>query len=217
MIAHEEAIRSQVAERYAAGELAPGERAAFEEHIFDCPECAEDVRRELVFAANARAVLRERPASWSKPRLWGACLEWLRPRRALAFSLAANTLLALALVSVLATAARDAIRPRFIPAYFAPGPARGSGDIPVHSIPPGSAVFLAHILSSGPKYLSYSYQIFDAAGKPESGGALSQAAGQESELYLEVPIVGLPAGVHTLEVHGNPGDGIISRSKFSSR
>jgi len=58
LMAHDEAIRSQAAERYVAGELAPAERDAFEEHFFDCPECAEEVRWELVFAANARALLR---------------------------------------------------------------------------------------------------------------------------------------------------------------
>jgi len=211
---HDEAIRVGAAERYVAGELAPAERGAFEEHFFDCPECVEEVRWEMIFAANARAVLPKRAAMSSKPGWWGSWLACLRPRRALALSLAANAVLALGFGFVLITGARDAMGPRLIPAYFAPGPAHNSGDMQVHSIPAGIAAFLARIPSAGPKYSSYSYEILDTAGKREAAGTVNPAADQDSELYLEVPVGGLPGGVHTLAVRGKPGDRIISRSKF---
>ncbi|MFB3825299.1 MAG: hypothetical protein ACE15B_00975 [Bryobacteraceae bacterium] len=56
---HESAIELRAAERCRAGELSPAGRDAFEERFFSCPKCAEAVRFELAFAANARAAVRE--------------------------------------------------------------------------------------------------------------------------------------------------------------
>ncbi len=56
---HQAAIRQRAAERYCTGELTPALVTEFEEHYFDCPECALAVRLEAAFAANARAALAE--------------------------------------------------------------------------------------------------------------------------------------------------------------
>src|SRR5215467_1836795 len=58
---HEAAVQQNAAERYLLGELTGEARGAFEEHFFTCPECADDVEALTVFAANARAVFREKP------------------------------------------------------------------------------------------------------------------------------------------------------------
>src|SRR5437762_3136781 len=59
---HETALGTSAAERYLLGQLTGVDRDSFEEHYFTCPECAEDVRALTVFAANARAVFREKAA-----------------------------------------------------------------------------------------------------------------------------------------------------------
>ena len=41
---HADAIRTLAAERYLLDEMSEIERFAFEEHFFDCLECADDVR-----------------------------------------------------------------------------------------------------------------------------------------------------------------------------
>jgi hypothetical protein len=51
---HHEATKSMTAERYTLGELSPEERDAFEEHFFDCTECADEVRDAAKFAAGVR-------------------------------------------------------------------------------------------------------------------------------------------------------------------
>ena len=48
-----------LAERYLLGELDAAEAAEFEEHYFDCPVCAEEVREGSRFIANVKVVLRE--------------------------------------------------------------------------------------------------------------------------------------------------------------
>jgi hypothetical protein len=53
---HAHAIRSGAAERYLLDELDETERSEYEEHFFDCQECAEEVKSGASFAANAKAV-----------------------------------------------------------------------------------------------------------------------------------------------------------------
>lgn len=213
---HEEAIRSQAAERYVAHELSPEEEGAFEKHFFDCPECAEDVRFELTFAANVRSVLRE-PAPEPKLAptqlsLWHRGRQWFRQRPALAFSFAANVVWAAGFAFVLLTGARDLARPQFAQAYFAPGTARGAED--VHSLTAGDTWYMVRFLPS-PDIRSYSYEILGGDGRREASGSLQAPAGNEEYLYLQVPVKRLPGGVHTLQVYaGGPRGEIVSRSRF---
>ncbi len=63
---HQEATRHGTVEKYLLDELAPPERDEFEEHFFDCPECAEDLRMTAAFLDTAARELErftpERPA-----------------------------------------------------------------------------------------------------------------------------------------------------------
>jgi anti-sigma factor RsiW len=55
---HNEALRIQAAVKYVLGELPPSLRNEFEEHFFECQECALDVSAAAEFVDNGRAVLR---------------------------------------------------------------------------------------------------------------------------------------------------------------
>ena len=54
---HQEAIGLSVVERYLLGELSPLERDDFEEHFFNCHDCATDVRLTSQFLDGARKEL----------------------------------------------------------------------------------------------------------------------------------------------------------------
>ena len=41
---HQRAVESMASERYLLGEMSDEERDLFEEHYFECSECAEDIR-----------------------------------------------------------------------------------------------------------------------------------------------------------------------------
>jgi hypothetical protein len=56
---HQTAVDRNLTERYLLEELDSAETAAFEEHFFECPICAQDVRRASLMVANLKAVLRE--------------------------------------------------------------------------------------------------------------------------------------------------------------
>jgi hypothetical protein len=215
---HDDAIRSHAAERYAAHELSPAEQDAFEGHFFDCQECADEVRFELTFTANVRAVSREQRAERQPapepPRatFWEKWRDRLRLRPALAFSFAANFVLAAGFGYVVLTGTHESARPRFTQPYFAPGPTHGAGD--VHAIPAGETSYIVRFPAPSAASQSYSYEVLDANGKRESSGSLPAPASGEDSLYLQIPLDRLPAGVHTLVVRGGSGGEIVSWSKF---
>ncbi len=93
---HETSIKSHAAEKYLLGELSPNEREAFEQHYFDCSECAESVRLGFQFGENARAEFAEqaRKAEWEQPVKSRSWLDWFRP----VFLVPATAVLTLALV-----------------------------------------------------------------------------------------------------------------------
>jgi hypothetical protein len=76
---HTEAVKQMAAERYLLDELTPDVRDAFEEHAFDCAECAFDLRAGTLFVQEARNQLPTLAASQAqseeatpnnKRRLW---------------------------------------------------------------------------------------------------------------------------------------------------
>lgn len=78
---HLEAKRLHAAEKYVLGELSADQRDAYEEHYFDCAECAEDVKATLTFVTTGREVFREEPAPVAPKELaprfrWTS---WFRP------------------------------------------------------------------------------------------------------------------------------------------
>lgn len=92
---HKEAVRLQAAEKYALGELPKEQVEEYEEHYFDCAECAEDIKATVAFVENARQVVRENANETARAeRLAPAStglFGWLRP----AFAIPALAALAL--------------------------------------------------------------------------------------------------------------------------
>jgi anti-sigma factor RsiW len=81
---HSESIRLMAAEKYLLGELTPELREQFEEHFFDCQECALDVRAGAALVEHSKVVLSEpvavSPARVPVPaRAKAGWLAWLRP------------------------------------------------------------------------------------------------------------------------------------------
>ncbi len=63
---HSEAVEQMTSERYLLNELTPDARDAFEEHVFDCPECALDLRAGALFVREAKAQLPEPVSSQAR-------------------------------------------------------------------------------------------------------------------------------------------------------
>jgi len=107
---HSEAAGTKAVEKYILGELSPELLEQFEEHYFDCPECASDVRAFARFRSVSRLILEEDAAAGvpaTEPRPQRGWLAWLQP----AFAVPAIALLA-AIVVFQATVTIPALRER---------------------------------------------------------------------------------------------------------
>ena len=86
---HSDAVRTLAVERYLLEEMSEIERFAFEDHYFDCAECADDLRiaaklREAVkdgLVNRCSAGADRRDAEFSAHATGGARLSWCRGRR----------------------------------------------------------------------------------------------------------------------------------------
>ena len=80
---HSEAVRLSAAEKYLSGELTEALRDQFEEHYFDCLECANDLKALTTFRTASRMVFEEEVAAKVPPRLpeteRAGWFSWLRP------------------------------------------------------------------------------------------------------------------------------------------
>jgi hypothetical protein len=77
---HLHIVKHYAVEKYLLDELTPGERDDFEAHIFDCEECALDLRLTDVFMQHTRKELEAMPANRpiaETPR--GKLLDFFRP------------------------------------------------------------------------------------------------------------------------------------------
>ena len=83
---HEAVVLRQMTEKYLLNELDPGTRDEFEEHFFDCPKCAFDVRIGAAFVDQTKTILADTPETEmalpikpipSPPQ--PGWLAWLRP------------------------------------------------------------------------------------------------------------------------------------------
>ena len=81
MIDHQDAVKSLMAERYLLGELNAGEREVYEEHLFSCDACFEQVKVGTEFVGHLRRIGDEQPA-WSR-----LVHRVFRPSPALAFAI----------------------------------------------------------------------------------------------------------------------------------
>src|SRR5216684_783172 len=54
---HDTVVRQEMTEKYLLNELDPAARDEFEEHFFDCPMCALDVRAGSLFVEQSKVVL----------------------------------------------------------------------------------------------------------------------------------------------------------------
>jgi len=79
---HNEAVRQQAAEKYVLGELLPALRDEYEEHSFDCAECALELKAAAAFVDASREVLRHVPEKSLERNVVaarGRWFGWLRP------------------------------------------------------------------------------------------------------------------------------------------
>ena len=209
---HAEAIGSSAAERYALGEMGTPERDRYEEHFFDCPDCAEEVKAAVTFLDSAAPVLREEKAPASPgetgrpdPEPWWAGLRalfWPLPYGAAA---AAALLIGVAgyqslvVVPDLRTELREADGLQSAPWYFL---SVSRSEPPAVAVSEGQRRFgLTLSRSSEQSFPFYLCELRDAGGRTVLSSVVP-APPQQGELQLLLPGDELEPGAYHVAVAG---------------
>jgi len=202
---HAEAVRQKVTERYLLDELDPELRDQFEEHLFDCQDCALDVRAAAMFVEQSKVILAEpsapstvkNPVSAEAKPGWFA---WLRPAFAvpvLALLLAVIGYQNFVTYPKLTAAANQ---PQIGPWASVNISTRGAATtaIKAHA---GEGFGLIMNLPPEDGFASYRVDLYNPAGKLEWSGPLSTTPGDEGR-QIYIPGRNRLPGTYTMVVLG---------------
>jgi hypothetical protein len=208
---HSEAVKEMAAERYLLNDLTPDARDAFEEHMFDCTECALDVRSGMSFIGEAKAQLPDislgSPAAniTSMPRKQNKeWFSWLRP----AFAVPAMAALLLVVgyqnLVTLPALHSAADQPHIVPEAPLAGATRGGGHSSIAADPTNGVALPIDIpVDLTGIYSSFSFALTDPKGKKVWGNsAPAQSAEHDLQASLVLPGRMLQNGTYTLVVSG---------------
>jgi hypothetical protein len=203
---HEAAIRQKMTERYLLDELDPELRDQFEDHYFECQECALDVKAGALFVDNSKAAFTEdkvlaNRASRSRPWASAGWLAWLRP----AFTVPAMAML-LAVIGyqslVLFPQMRQALaRPQVFQSWASVNIGTWGDGGPTITISPRQSFLLFVRIPPGTPYASYAADLYNPAGKLEWSLKIPASANQ-NPWPVEVPGADRTAGAYKLAVRG---------------
>jgi putative zinc finger protein len=217
---HQEAIRLTATERYLMDELPPELRDQFEEHFFDCPECALDVRAASQFIEKSKDILAEEvqtavvatPMSVRAPSGW---LAWLRP--AMLVPVLALLLLVIAYQNFVTYPEMRlaANHPEVLPWATINTRTRGGSATKI-DIRRGSGFVLMVNIPPDAQFSSYVAELYDPAGNKE--WSLKILTTPEEDTYIvRIPPANRDSGTYALTLHGVTSTGQnseISRTPF---
>lgn len=218
---HIEAVELKAVERYLLDELKPEDREAFEEHFFDCRECAFDLRTAAAFIDEAKvqlpAFIPAKPAANLKPveknRDWFA---WLRPAFAMpAFALLLGVI-AYQNVAVIPGLRSAAEAPRVLAWQSIHLEAR-STPAPVEADRAHGVDLMVDLPQQG-VYSAWSFEVYNAQGASvwkSPSTTPDETENGTASLYL--PAERFPAGAYSLAIRGVQPSGEtteIRRSNF---
>src|SRR5690242_16678526 len=198
---HDLSVSNRYAERYLLGELSTCERDTFEEHFFDCPECAEDVRVGFEFGESARGIFRECPPPKPAParaRRESVWVAWFRSAAmvpvAACFAMAVfigyqNTVL----IPGLRLSASNSAPEALASAVLVPA---ARGELRTVAVPANARFFqLSLVLDPSKRYERYDCELRSTSGK-SFGRVPVAAVDAENTLNLLIPTRTLSAGTY---------------------
>lgn len=207
---HNQAIQLQVAVKYVLGELSQVQREEYEEHYFDCAECAVDLQALATFADTTREVLRQEKASApaaDRAPLRGGWLRWLQPVTAVPVFAALLLIVAYQNTVTIPRAREEAASgaAQLFVSSRAPKMAvtRGGEEVKL-SVRQNESLPLKFDFTPAPTFDAYVCQLQDEAGRSilqlRVPGSFTN-----KELNLVLPANRIKPGRYTLVFSGDPG------------
>jgi|SRR5579862_6230274 len=205
---HDEAVRQKATERYLLDELDADTRDQFEEHLFDCQDCAVDLRAGAMFVEQSKVILGQpevsvpvRVPATAKPG-WFA---WLRPALAvpvLALLLAVIGYQNFVQVPHLESAANQ---PQALPYASVNISTRGVVKTTVTTVP-GQDFNLFVSIPPDAAYAAYTLELHNPAGQLKWSLRIP-ASSPDDTRSIHVPGAGLEQGTYQLVVKGITASG----------
>jgi hypothetical protein len=199
---HNQAVRLKATERYLLNELDTDELEQFEEHLFDCQECALDLRAAAMFLEQSKTILSEpveSAARVAKPAPASPGWAWLRP----AFAVPVLALLVVvvgyqSLVKIPALQ-QASTRPAILP-YATITVATRSANTPVVHATQGQPFVLLVNIPAEARFSSYVVDLYDPAGRIQWSLPISAEAANDT-VPVRIPALREP-GNYALSVRG---------------
>src|SRR5215469_4366578 len=205
---HSEAIQQMSVERYLLDELSTEEKEAFEQHVFDCPECALDLRAGTAFITEAKEQLPElvfqspAPAKPSaKKNRWSF---WLQPAFAVPVFAILLAVIAYQNLSTIPALRKSADAPHVLHSLAIHLGTRGAARTTVQA-DRTEGLALSIELPPTTAYSSYMFELYDPSGKlawAHSVTAANPDAGEDGIVSFVIPSPGLQEASYTLGVSG---------------
>lgn len=207
---HNEAVELQAAVKYVLGELSQVQREEYEEHYFDCAECAVDIKVLATFADTTREVLRQERANQLAKELVpgrGGWLRWLQP--VVAVPAMAALLLIIAYQNTVTIprdreeAASGAAQLFVSSRALKMAITRGGEDIAKYSVRQGQSLPLKFDFTPKKSFDAYVCQLQDEAGRTVLQVRVPGSF-TNKELNLVVPGNSIKPGRYSLVFTGDP-------------
>jgi anti-sigma factor RsiW len=225
---HDVVVRQKMTERYLLGELDSAARDEFEEHFFDCRDCALDVHAASLFVEQSKLALAEAAAPVSTVQPVSAApvkAEWFAGLRSIMRPALVLPVMALLLAVVgyqnLVTypdLERRLNSPQLLPWASVNVGTYGS-EGPVVTTEPGKSFLLFVRIPPGGAYSHYTADLYNPAGKLEWSLTIP-ASSMQDQWPVQVPGTNREAGTYTLTARGVTSAGEsrdIGRTSFELR
>lgn len=206
---HTQATQLTAVEKYLLDELSPQQRNQFEEHFFDCQECAIDLRTTAAFMAAAKKEFQANPVRHPGAAgksffasLWPSALVW----SALAASLLVIAYQNLVVFPRHATEIAQLKAPEILPAIsLVLGNSRG-GKIPTAELDVSRPFLLQLDLPTQDRFSSYTCLLYAPSGALALRLEVSAESAKDT-VSVRVPSARRQPGEYTLAVQGNTDQG----------
>jgi anti-sigma factor RsiW len=201
---HNQAVREKATEKYLLNELDPDVREQFEEHLFDCQDCALDLRTAAMFVEQTKVILAEKavvaPVRVPVPVPTSGWLAWLRP----AFAAPVFALLLVVIGYQTVTNARlhqAANTPQLLASAVVNVGIRGAAptQVAAHA---GEAFQLSLNVPPDSHYSSYKLDLYSPQGALEWSRTIPASGSDALSLYVPGYVSGSDHELGALAVHG---------------
>jgi hypothetical protein len=203
---HEEVVRRKMTERYLLNELEPQARDEFEEHFFDCQDCALDVRAGALFIDQSKVALAEqtKPVSAGSPAVPASVKTpwWRWSRPALAAPVLAMLLAVIGYQNLvtLPQIQKSSRSPQVLPWTSVNVGTYGSDERVIITQRGQGFLLFVRIPPEG-VYAQYTAELYNPAGKPEWSVRIPASSTQD-QWPVQVPGADRQAGSYSLAVLG---------------